>query len=531
MVKGRVRAFAWALPGVFFVGGLVSAAVRAGTVTYEYDDALRLKIVEYQNGQKRSYNLDPAGNRLTVDAGSSVEMVTGTYSVAEGTSVSVQIARTGAATAAASVVCAASVLSPVEATAPADFTASSLTISWAAGDTATKTCSIPTTDDSIFEGDERFKISLSSPVGASLGVLTTSVITILANDNPGTLAFTASAVSVNEGATATFTVARTGGSSGAASVRCFTNSTGTATSGTDYTAMSQTLNWASGDSANKTCSVSVLADAVTDASETFNVALDTVTGAALGTLITKSATINNVVPPGGILAFTSAAVSVDEGDVATFSVARTGGTAGPASVRCFTNATGTATSGSDYTAMSQTLNWASGDSANKTCSVDVRPDIGVDDGETFNVALDTVTGALIGTPATKIGTINDVVPAGGIIKLGTAAIVHVGEGMAISIPVLRTGGSTGAVTVQCRTNEGAPTGGSATPNVDYTTILQTLSWANGESANKTCTVPTTADSITDIDETFEVILKPPMGGAFLGTPNSVTVVIDDSSAM
>src|SRR5208337_2083315 len=69
----------------------------------------------------------------------------------------------------------------------------------------------------------------------------------------GTLAFNSSAYSVAEnGGTATITVNRLGGTSGAVQVSYATVGGGTATDGTDYSDVSGVLNWANGESVAKT---------------------------------------------------------------------------------------------------------------------------------------------------------------------------------------------------------------------------------------------------------------------------------------
>ena len=94
----------------------------------------------------------------------------------------------------------------------------------------------------------------------------------------GNLQFTAVSYSGAEGSTVTFTVSRANGSSGSASVN-YVVTAGTATAGTDYTAANGTLNWAAGETANKTFNVTLTADALVEGVETFTVTLSTPTGA------------------------------------------------------------------------------------------------------------------------------------------------------------------------------------------------------------------------------------------------------------
>ena len=117
--------------------------------------------------------------------------------------------------------------------------------------------------------------------------------------SPGTLQFSSATYSVTEQAiTATITVTRANGTQGAASVM-YATSDGSAMGGvacggtTDYITTSGTLNWANGDSANKTFTVTVCNDGVSEPSETVNLALSNATGATLGSPNTATLTIIN----------------------------------------------------------------------------------------------------------------------------------------------------------------------------------------------------------------------------------------------
>jgi Calx-beta domain len=90
----------------------------------------------------------------------------------------------------------------------------------------------------------------------------------------GTFAFGSSAYSVQAtGPTATITVSRLGGTSGAAQVSYATVPGGTAVSNSDYTAVSGTLNWTNGDSAAKTFTIPILNNAQVQPNVSVNLAL------------------------------------------------------------------------------------------------------------------------------------------------------------------------------------------------------------------------------------------------------------------
>lgn len=93
----------------------------------------------------------------------------------------------------------------------------------------------------------------------------------------------------------------------------------------------------------------------------------------------------------------------------------------------------------------------------------------------------------------------------------------------VTLAVRRVNGSTGAVTVHWATANG-----TATSPADYAGASGTLSWANGDSSDKSLAVTLVNDSATEADETFTVALSSPTGGASLGSPASSTVTIHDS---
>jgi hypothetical protein len=214
------------------------------------------------------------------------------------------VTRTNGSDGAVSVQCSASSLSGNNATAGADYTAVSPTLNWANGDTASKSCTVPILEDALVEGNETFTLVLSSPTGgATIGSQDSAGAIIVDNDSAGTLQFTAATFQAGEGAgNLVATVSRSGGTAGAVSITCAASTQGgnTATAGTDYTAVSATLNWAAGDSANKSCTVPVADDAAVEGSETFTLTLSAPTGGAtLGAPATATATIvdNDVAPP------------------------------------------------------------------------------------------------------------------------------------------------------------------------------------------------------------------------------------------
>lgn len=230
----------------------------------------------------------------------------------------------------------------------------------------------------------------------------------------------------------------------------------------------------------------------------------------------------------GTLQLTAAATSVGEGaGSVTITATRSGGNYGAASVH-YATANGTATAGSDYTAISGNFNWGDGDTTSKTVTIAVINDTAVESSETFTLTLSAATGATLGTPAVNTVTItdNDNPPAG-TLQLSASSYSVAENITSVTITATRAGGSFGAVGVNYATSNGTATSGS-----DYTAASGTLSWANGDAANKSFAVTILNDAVSESTESFTSTVSTPTGGATLGTPSSATVTItdDDSGA-
>ena len=99
--------------------------------------------------------------------------------------------------------------------------------------------------------------------------------------NAGTIQFVQTSVDATEGTVVNLLVSRSGGSSGAASVR-YATADGTALSDSDYTEASGTLTWADGVSGNRTISIPITDDDAAEDQESFAVILSNATVATLG---------------------------------------------------------------------------------------------------------------------------------------------------------------------------------------------------------------------------------------------------------
>jgi len=276
------------------------------------------------------------------------------------------------------------------ATSGTDFTPTSGTLTFLATDT-TKTITVATTNDAIYEPAETVLMNLSAPSGGSIITMSQGSGIINDNDSPPSFAI-GNASAVSEGGTMSFAVVMTGGSSSSHSVN-YASASGTAISGTDFTGTSGTLTFAPGET-SKTINVASTEDAVFETAETVLVNLSGATG---GTMITGSqgaGTINDNDPAPAFSIGNASAVT--EGGTLSFTVTKSGNTSLSHSVN-YASANGTASAGSDYTPVSGTLTFLSSETS-KTVSVPTIDDSVSEPDKTVLVNLSSATsGATIAT--------------------------------------------------------------------------------------------------------------------------------------
>ncbi|HUN71745.1 MAG TPA: Calx-beta domain-containing protein [Steroidobacteraceae bacterium] len=222
------------------------------------------------------------GAKSASGSAGSVSLSAATYSIAQGGgSVVIDVQRTGGSSGAVTVNYATS---NGTATAGTNYTAASGSVSWANGDVAQKSFSVPVSDATPFTGSLTFKVTLSSPTdSATLAAPSAATVTINGGQAAtGTVALSSASYSVQQSAgSAVVTVARTDGSSGAASVN-YGTANGSAVAGTDYTAASGTLNWATGDTSTKSFSVALSNKTPFTGTKNFGVNLSNAVDSTLG---------------------------------------------------------------------------------------------------------------------------------------------------------------------------------------------------------------------------------------------------------
>ena len=394
------------------------------------------------------------------------------------------------------------------ATAPADYAAASGTLSFASGETE-KTVTVAIVDHVAAEGEEHFTVTLSNPSGAALGPNRVATVRIKQPD----FEFTSADYYVREDqGPAVISVRKIGPGAGEVEYLTIARGAPFATAPDDRSLVEGTLTFAAGETV-KSFTVPIVDDGVVEPDEVFGVALRI--RPLLGQLGKNRAfvTIRNH-PPVPVIKFKSVSKSVreDEGTL-TVTITKTG--VGAATVdyetREYDDPPGTpgkATASADFTPVSGTLSFASGETE-KTVTVPIVNDDVDEVIEFFYVSLTNPSGATLdprslGFPEINLFhiTVNDDDPPPVIGFASGSHTVREGEGT-VTVTVTKTGATVRDVTVQYATADGR----AAAPG-DYTETSGTLTFGPSET-EKTIDIPLTNDNVAEDGEYFYVSLSSP----------------------
>lgn len=205
---------------------------------------------------------------------------------------------------------------------------------------------------------------------------------------------------------------------------------------------------------------------------------------------------------------------------AVISVERSKGEDGPVVVEYRTE-DGSAVAGEDYTATSGVLEWADGDDERKAFRVEILDDDAFEVRETVDLVLEITEGdaqlhpgkgqALIQIiDASEDDGEGDDEDGPGELGFEDDEFQVIEDGGTAVIVVERDDGSDGVVSAVVSTADG-----SATDGEDYEGISRVVTWEDGDDDDKTVEVPILEDDLEEGNETVELTLTDPTGGATL----------------
>lgn len=405
------------------------------------------------------------------------------------------------------------------ATAGSDYTASNGTLTFNPGETV-KAFTIPLLDDASQENIETVSLTLSNPVNAALGVLTTATLSIIDNETT-TVQFETPGYIINEnGGQVAIQVTLSSAAAFPITVD-YATSDGTAAAGSDYTANSGTLTFAPGET-SKTINVAVLDDSAFESNEIVNLTLSNVTPGTTFLGVPSSATLtilDDEQQP--TVKFSSTTYSVNE-EAGTANITVTLSTVANAPVTIdYATSAGTAIAGEDFTNTSGTLTFAAGETS-KVLTVAIGNDILDEDEEVFDVQLSNPNGALLGAPFSALVTIVDEDPAP-TVQFENANITKNESIGIIDIVVTLSAPSGKLVTVNYTSSNG-----SAVDGEDYASAIGTLTFAPGETS-QSFELSVLNDKTAENTETLTLTLSNPVNATVGATTTTTVGIIDNDS--
>lgn len=333
-----------------------------------------------------------------------------------------------------------------------------------------------------------------------------------------TIQFSAASYTVAESVgAATLTVQRTGDTDTEVGLD-YATADGTAANGVKYSAVSGTLTFGVSET-NKVITVPILNNGLVDGTRNFRVILSNPHGGAvLGTRTNVLVLIAD--NDGGIELFTDNNTVAEDAGGVLLGIVRGDDANLPVTVD-FATANLTATSGLDYTGITNTLSFAPHELL-KYVTVPILNDSLKEAGETFRVTLSKPVGVTLATQTPLTVTIVDN-DQGFTFDFGAYSVAE--DAGVVRINVLRgTDDTNSAATVAFATTDL-----TATKGLDYTGITNTLSFAPGEKA-KLVIVPILNDGVTESTKNFRVTLSNPTGGAVLGSRTTANATILDNDS-
>ena len=292
--------------------------------------------------------------------------------------------------------------SDLTATDGLDYTSTNNTLFFAPTERL-KFISVPILNDSLKEANKTFRVTLSNPVGATLGNQNTTTVTIV--DNDAGFQFETNRYDVLEDAGVALIGVRRGTDATNASVAVdVTTVNGSALSGLDYTGLTNPLTFAPGERL-KLVTVPILNDGSKEATKYFRLKLSNPTGGAvLGspTLTTVYVQDND---PGVGFEFTG--YTNAWGQAADFAVTvlrGNDGTLGSFTVD-YTTSDLTAQAGTDYQAVSGTLTFQANETA-KSLTIPLLQARAAEGTKSFRITLSNPTGAAtLGASSTTVSIV------------------------------------------------------------------------------------------------------------------------------
>jgi hypothetical protein len=392
------------------------------------------------------------------------------------------------------------------ASASLDYTSVAGSVIFAPGETQ-KVVVVSTNNDAIDEGDESFRLLLTSASGAD--IFDGEGLAVIGDDDATPVLTVASSTSVTEGGSAT--IAFTLNSASGREVVVHYRTSGSADPLSDYNSGSGVVRFEPGQVSANVVFYTV-DDQLDEVDESFYVSiLESWNADYSGSPVTVTILDNDAPPSISI----GDAGSITEGSSAAFVVSLSSASGKDVTV-FYNTSNGTAVSGTDYSYASGSVVISAGD-LSATVTVNTTNDSIDEDDETFSAVLTGATNATL-NDSVGVATIIDNDPPP-YVNLAWYSSSSVAEGNSIGFKISLSSESGKAVTVYYHTASG--TAGSS----DFALTTGSVVFTPGQT-EQTVYIGTTDDSEDEDDETFSFVLDDAINGTI--SVGSLVALINDN---
>ena len=398
------------------------------------------------------------------------------------------------------------------AVAGTQYTAASGSLTFAAG-TTVKTVPVTVLPDTVKASDTNFYLTLSAPTNAVLSNSYYGLGTILNTAvNPGLSVGDVTIPRPTSGSSsAVFTITLAPASPNTVKVG-YATSDGTAVASTDYTSTSGTATFSPGQT-SKQVTVPILANSAHTNNLYYYLNLSAPVDAQLLRSDAIGYLVDQVAPVAGTSYVTSSDAAVEappSGTAnATFTVSLGDASTSPIYVR-YATADNTAVSGTDYTAVRGTLDFAAGQTS-KTVTVPVNASTVASTDKLFYFEISVASGPATVERSSSQGLIVNANPNSYVSVAGDVSVIKGDSGTADAVfTVQLSPAQTQSVSVDYYTQNG-----SATEPDYYQQTDGTLVFAPGQTS-KTVSVPIDSDTFVQPTSYFYLSLNNPVGTTVVG---------------
>lgn len=405
------------------------------------------------------------------------------------------------------------------AVAGSDYIASAATSITILAGATTGIVELDPTGDTTVEADETAILTLAAGTGYTIGTPSSATGTITNDDLPvASIAVTPASVLEDGAGDLTYTV--TLSQAPVVPVSIGFSTSGTATAGSDYAALTNPLVIAAG-STSGTIVVNPSTDSTIEADETVVITLNANAGYTVGAPASASGTITNDDAPS--LSITN--VSANEGNAGTTTFGFTVSLNAPAPAGGVTfdiaTANNTATAGSDYVASTLTGQTIPAGNSTYAFSVQVNGDLLYEGNDTFFVNVTNVVNAVV-ADGQGLGTIlnDDGLPEFSVNDV-TVTEGNAGTTTATFTVTLSPVSGSGASVIYSTAN------GTATAGSDYVSASGAIFLPAGQTT-ATVSVTINGDITPEADETFTLNLTGPLTANIADGSGTGTILNDDT---